>query len=209
MKKFLSVLAIVMMYATSINAQNLVTKLKEKLTLGIKTEANYSNFILKDMPNTQSDMAVGANVGTFIKFNISQNFAIQEDIMFTYASSDFTQNGAKDTYQYFGAEVPIYLMGQWNTRSGGRFYGGVGAYFGLGFSAKFKDNDLDLYKKYDGNKPFMKRFSNGLAAQLGYEFSNKIQINASYKLGFNILDAEKNNSKMLPQSVSLGIGYSF
>lgn len=190
------------------NAQGLISAIKERVTIGIKAEANYSNFILSDMPDCKSEMGIGANIGTSIRFNISKHFAIQEDILFTYSTSEFTQNEVKDTYQYFGTEVPIYLTGQWGTLSGGRIYGGAGLYFGYGFNAKLKDSNPDLYKKVDGER-YMKRMSHGAAAYIGYELRCGLQINASYKIGRNVLDAEKNNSKMCPQSVSLGIGYNF
>ena len=207
MKKELIVLIVIVASSLgTINAQSILSKIK----MGVKAEANYSGFNFSDMPDTKSTMQPGANVGTYIRFDFTENFAIQEDIMFTYASSSITTDGVKDRYQYFGAEVPIYLMGQWKNRIGGRFYGGLGVYFGLGFSAKMKDSDVDLYKKYDGDSAaYLKRLSNGFAAQIGYEFANKIQINASYKIGMNVLDADKKNAKMLPQSISLGIGYSF
>ena len=100
-------------------------------------------------------------------------------------------------------------MGQWNISFGGRIYGGVGPYFGYGFSAKLKDSDIDLYKKKDGETP-MKRMTTGVAAQIGYEFPCRLQINASYKMGMtNSLDAGSSNSKMRPYSASLGIGYRF
>lgn len=186
-------------------AENILSKLK----MGVKAEANFSGLIVSDMPNTKTTMQPGANLGTFIRVDITENFAIQEDIMFTYTSSQIKQDGSKDRYEYFGSEIPFYLMGQWKTQSRGRFYGGAGVYFGLGFSAKMKDSNINLYKKYNDEKPAMKRLTNGLAAQIGYEFSNKIQINLAYKYGFNVLDADKKNSKLSPQSLSLGIGYSF
>lgn len=205
MKKIVLIFTIVMVAIASANAQGFLSKLK----LGIKAEGNYSGFILSDMDNVKSTMGVGGSVGTFIKLNLTKHFAIQEDIMFTYASSELKQDGIKDTYQYFGAEVPIYLMGQWGTLSGGRIYGGVGPYFGMGFSAKLKDSDINLYKKVDGETP-MKRMTAGAAAQIGYEFFFGLQINASYKIGFtNALDAGSNDSKMLPHAASLGIGYRF
>jgi len=193
----------------SVNAQGLMSLIKSKVSIGLKGEGNYSGFILSDMADTKSTMGVGGSAGAFIKFNITKNFAIQEDILFTYASSELTQDGIKDTYQYFGAEVPIYLMGQWSTLSEGRIYGGVGPYFSYGFSSKLKDSDIDLYKKVDGETP-MKRMTAGAAAQIGYEFPFGLQINASYKIGFtNALDAGSSDSKMLPHSASVGIGYRF
>lgn len=204
MKKIVLVLAVLLLTGTTMNAQGFLSKLK----MGVKAEGNYSGFIFSDLDNAKSTMGAGANVGTFIRLNLSSHFAIQEDIMFTYATSEIEQGGVKDTYQYIGSEIPIYLMGQWNT-PGGRIYGGVGPYFGFGFSAKFKDSDINLYKKYDGNDAFMKRLSHGLAAQIGFEFKNGLQINASYKVGMNALDANKDDYKMMPHSATLGIGYSF
>jgi len=209
MRKIVLTFAIIMVAIISVNAQSLVSVIKERVSLGIKAEGNYSGFILSDMDNVKSTMGVGGNLGVSIIFNISKNFAIQEDILFSYASSELTRTRVKDTYQYFGTEVPIYLMGQWKTLSGGRVYGGIGPYFGYGFSAKMKDSDINLYKKVDGETP-MKRMTAGAAAQIGYEFKYGFQINAGYKIGFtNALDAGSDDSKMLPHSVSLGIGYRF
>jgi len=211
MKTRILVLAVVIMGVCNIqtNAQGLGNFLKERVTGGLKLEGSGTNFILSDMPGVKSEMGFGGTFGGFIKIDLAKNFAIQEDILFSYSSSKLTQNGVEDTYESFGVEVPIYFMGQWNTATGGRFYAGVGPYFGMGFSAKLKDSDIDLYKKYDGNDPFMKRMTFGGAAQIGYEFSNGLQINASYRIAANALDAGKDDSKMMPQAASIGIGYRF
>jgi hypothetical protein len=45
---------------------------------------------------------------------------------------------------------------------------------------------------------------------LGYEFNNRLQIVASYKIGFiNALEANKDNASMLNSTFSLGLGYRF
>lgn len=161
------------------------------------------------MDDTKSKFGVGASAGGFVKFDISNNFAIQEDIMFSYISSELTQNGIKDTYEALALDVPIYAMGQWRTLSGGRIYVGVGPYARVGISAKMKDSDEDLYKKVNGEVP-MTRIVAGGAAQIGYEFISGLQVNISYKIGLtNALDAGKDDHKMNPQTVSLGIGYHF
>jgi len=211
MKRKVLVLAVILVgfCAAQVNAQGLGNFLKERLTGGLKIEGNGTSFILSDMPGAKSEMGFGGTFGGFVKLDLSKNFAIQEDFLFSYSSSKLKQNGVEDTYEYFGMEVPIYFMGQWNTASGGRFYAGVGPYFGIGFQAKLKDSDTDLYKKYDGNDPFMKRLTFGGAAQIGYELSNGLQFNASYRIGANALDAGKDDSKMMPQTVSLGVGYRF
>ena len=193
----------------SISAQGLKHFLEERLSGGLKLEGSGTNFLLSDMPNTKSELGFGGTFGGFIKIDLSENFAIQEDILLSYSSSKLKQNNIEDTYEYLGMEVPIYFMGQWKTVFGGRFYGGVGPYFGMGLQAKLKDSDIDLYKKQNGNDPFFKRINLGGAAQIGYELPSGLQFNAGYKIGANALDAGKDDSKMLPQTINLGIGYRF
>ncbi|WP_313580391.1 porin family protein [Chishuiella sp.] len=192
-----------------INAQTFLNSIKERISLGVKAEGNGTNFIIKNNPNLKSKIDFGGAIGTIIRFKLTENLAIQEDIMFVYNSSTIERNGVDDKFQYFGTEVPIYLMGQWKNNSDGRFFIGAGPYFGLGFSGKYKNDDIDVFKKYDGNKSEMKRISNGLAANIGYELSSGLQLNATYKYGFNSLNKDKNEYKMLPQSFSFGLGYSF
>lgn len=208
-KTFVLVMLVIGFCVTQVNAQGLGNFLKERLTGGLKLEGNGTNFLLSNTQGVESEMGFGGTFGGFVKIDISKNFAIQEDILFSYSSSKLTQNNIEDTYEYFGVEVPIYFTGQWNTLSGGRFYIGVGPWFGIGYQAKLKDSDTNLYKKYDGNDPFMKRINLGGAAQIGYELSNGLQFNACYRIGANALDASKNDSKMMPQTVSLGLGYRF
>ena len=190
-------------------AQSTLQRLKEKLTLGIKLEGNGSSFLINDNSSIKSEFGAGGALGNFIRFNITDHFAIQEDIMFVYYSSNLERNGVKDKFEYIGSEVPIYFMGQWKNVSGNRFFVGAGPYFGVGFSAKYKDSDINLFKKYNGEKAEIKRLSNGAAANIGYEFSSKLQISATYKYGFNALDREKDNYKMSQQSFSIGLGYNF
>ena len=192
-----------------VSAQGIKDFINERLSFGLKLEGNGTTFLLSDMPETKSEVSFGGAFGGFLKIDLSEHFAIQEDILCSYFSSYFEQNGIKDTYEYFGMEVPIYLMGQRKTMSGGRFYCGVGPYFGMGFLAKLKEKDINLYKKYNGSDPFIKRMTFGGAVQVGYELVNGLQVNASYKIGTNILDAQKGVSSMLPSTVSLGIGYRF
>jgi hypothetical protein len=56
----------------------------------------------------------------------------------------------------------------------------------------------------------MQRWDFGAGAMLGYEFGCRLQISATYKIGFiNALNAGKDNATLLPQTVSLGLGYRF
>lgn len=178
------------------------------VTGGVKVEANMSNFLLSDLNNQESRMKVGPNIGGFVKFELHENFAIQPEAMFFYRNSSMKVDGKKDDFQQWGVQIPVYAVGQMNMRTG-KAYLGVGPYVGLGFDARMKDTDVNLYKKVNGKTP-MNRWDFGLAAMLGYEFSNKIQINAGYQLGLiDQLDANKDDATMRTQTVTLGVGYRF
>lgn len=194
-KTVIGVMLLLGIGATQVSAQT--------TSFGAKAEANISNFILSDMDGAKSKMNVGATVGGFAKFDITRGFAIQPELLFSYQSSKMEVGNEEDTFNYWGMEIPVYAMGQWYCNNGSRFYAAVGPYIGVGFSAKYKDADVNLYKD-DALQPW----DFGAKAQIGYEFANRIQINAGYKIGF-INAVDKGDGKMLPQTVSLGIGYRF
>jgi hypothetical protein len=106
----------------------------------------------------------------------------------------------------------VYAVAQANIGNGKGFIG-AGPYVGFGIDARYKADgidDVNLFKEYDSQKSEMQRWDFGAGAMLGYEFSNRLQINAAYKIGFvNALNANKDNASMLNQTVSLGLGYRF
>ncbi len=185
----------------SVNAQT-------PIKYGVKADMNISNFLLKDMDDAKSTMRVGPSVGGFMKIDLHENFAIQPELSFFYKNNKMEEDGDKDTFKQWGMQLPVYALAQ-SENFMGRVYGGFGPYVGLGFDARFKDADVDLYKKVDGETP-MTRWDFGLGFLLGYEFNNGLQINAGYQFGFiNQLDAFKDDAKMRTQTVNVGIGYSF
>ena len=188
--------------AGSVNAQ--------KVTGGVKAEANTSNFILSDLEPMKSKLGMGASIGGFTKIDLSQNFAIQPELLLHFKSSTSEIGNSEDDFRYWGAEIPVYALGQWNCGTG-RLYAGVGPYAAVGFSAKYDNSDFDLYEKIGTtDKTTLRRFDFGFGATFGYEFDNGIQINAGYKIGvLNAMDAGRDNASMLPQTVSLGLGYRF
>lgn len=199
MKKLvLAVMVVLGVGMTQVNAQN--------ISYGVKAEANMSNYLLSDMDNLSSKMKIGATLGGFVKFDIVENFAIQPELLIHYGSSEFKEKGKKARdFQYWGLEIPVYAVGQWYTANDNRFYVAAGPYIGMGLNAKLKSPEVKMYKD-----DAMKRFDFGIGAQVGYEFSNRISINASYKFGF-IDQADKgwDGGKMRPERISLGIAYRF
>lgn len=206
MKKIMLSLALVMgLGLTHIHAQD-----AKKVSFGVKADANMSYFILSDLDNLKSNMNIGASLGGFVKIDLHENFALQPELLFHYKSSEMKMSGQKTDYEYWGMEVPIYAVGQWKTGGNGRFYAGVGPYVGLGFDAKYKKGDIDLYKKGANDESVMRRWDFGAGALVGYEFACGIQINAGYKIGFlDMMDAGRDNASMNTSTISLGIGYRF
>lgn len=182
-----------------------VTQANAQISGGIKAEANMSNFILSDMPATSSKLGFGASLGGFVKFDISKNFAIQPELLFHFQNSQMEFARFDNDYQYWGVELPVYAMGQWDMGSNSRLYAGVGPYIGVGFDAKYKDPEVKLY-----SDDVLQPIDFGFGAQIGYEFGNGIQVNAGYKIGvIDALDKGSDNATMLPQRISLGVGYRF
>lgn len=194
-KTIFAVMLLIGVTAAQVNAQS--------TSFGLKAEANLSNFIVTDAPGVNSNMGFGATLGAFVKFDLSDHFALQPELLFHYQSSETEVSILDNDFEYWGGEIPVYFMGQWNTGTNGRFYVGVGPYFGLGFSAKYTNGDINLY---DTNA--LKQFDFGAKATVGYEFGNGLQINAGYKIGF--LDmVDTGIGKLHPEMISLGLGFRF
>jgi len=203
MKKLMIAVSLILgIGLTQVSAQN--------VSFGIKADANVSNFILSDLEPMKSKIGMGASLGVFTKFDLGQNFAIQPELLLHFKSSTFEIGNSEDDFRYWGAEIPVYALGQWKCGSG-RMYAGIGPYAALGFSAKYDNNDFDLYEKIGStDESMLRRFDFGFGATFGYEFGNGIQINAGYKIGvLNAMDAGRDNASMLPQTISLGLGYRF
>ena len=176
----------------------------QSISGGVKVEANMSNFLLSDMSGAKSKMGFGVSVGGFGKVDIVRNFALQPELLFHFQNSKMEQkNGKKRDFEYWGVEIPVYAVGQWYTGKGDRFYAGLGPYVGYGFNAKFDKPKQKLYKD-----DTLQHGEFGFKVMGGYEFTNKIQVNAGYKIGI-INAVDKGNGKMRPEVVSLGIGYRF
>jgi hypothetical protein len=182
---------------------------------GIKVDVNMSNFILSDMDWMKSKLGLGLTVGGYTKLEFTEFFGLQPEILLHYKTStvEETKSDNKRDFQYFGIEIPLYAVGQTNLWNGKGFIG-VGPYIGFGIDARYKSDgmdDIDLYKEYNNQKSEMQRLDFGVGIMLGYEISkNRLQILATYKTGvIDALNANKDNSTMLNQTFSLGLGYRF
>ena len=211
MKKILLVLALASMFgATQVSAQGLMKKMMSNLYGGPKVEANMSTFFLSDMPGMETKMNIGGSVGGFLGMRLSEHFAIQEDILVHYKTSEFEQEGTKGDFEYLGAELTFYAMGNWMLNNGSRLSIGAGPFAGYGISAKYKVNgeETDLYEEDANGETAFNPLNVGAAITAGYEFRCGLQVNVSCKYGImNMLDANKDNAALRPGTVSLGLAY--
>ena len=200
-KTILGLIAILGLTAGSASAQ---------ISYGVKANANMSNFILSDIDGLESNMKVGASLGGFANIGLGESFSIQPELLVNMAFSEFKQAGQKSDFEYWGLELPVYAMYKFDAGSD-KAYLGIGPYVGLGLSAQSKvdGEKYDLYEKNEAGNMLMQRFDFGFGAQATYEFDFGMFISGSYKIGvINALDTD-GDGKMLPQMVSLGIGYKF
>ena len=182
---------------------------------GIKVDANLSNFILSDMDGMKSKLGFGVSAGGYTKIDLSEKFGLQPEILLHFKNSKMEDKefGDEADFQYFGVELPVYGVYQMDVKNGKGFIG-LGPYLGFGIDARYKgtggEDDWKLYKEYDGEKSALQRWDVGAGVMLGYELANRLQIHASYKIGFiDALNAGKDNASMLNQTVSLGLGFRF
>jgi hypothetical protein len=183
-----------------------------KASLGIKANVGPSNFVIRDMPDCRNNMDFSMLAGGFLKLE-SRGFALQYELLIRYRSSvmEDTVLQTKTNYQYWGLELPIYIMGQIHTKAG-KIFIGAGPYVGFGIDAKQDPGNVNLYRKDNTTgKAVMHRWDFGLGTMLGFEFNNGISLNAGCYQGglINVLSAEKRNRSMKHQAVNFGIGYKF
>lgn len=208
-KLFIALFAITI--ATTVSAQqeekNVIT------TWGVKAEANLSGFIVSGTSLVDSEMGFGGTGGGFVNIQLSEHFALQGELLYHFKSSQFDRQDIKGDYQYWGMEIPFYAVYLRELRNNGRIYAGIGPYAEFGFSAELKRNNekIDLYEKDDATEvSAMNDFNSGFGVMLGYEFPCGIQLNVGYKISItNILDANSSSLTLLPNAVSIGVGYRF
>lgn len=211
MKKLIFTLAFISVLGVAqVSAQSFVQKLTSNLYYGPKLEANISTFTITDMPGVESKFGAGGSIGGFLGMKMSNHFAVQEDFMFNYKTSQFEEGGVTSDFKYMGAEMAIYAVGSWNAGGRNNILIGVGPFASYGISAKSKLDgaETNLYKKNDDDKATLNRLNAGVGLMVGYEFACGLQINASCKYGLmNMLDADKDISKLHPITIGLGVTY--
>ena len=158
---------------TSINS---IYPQANKTSWGIKAEYTISDFIIKDIKESDSNPKFGFTAGGFIMADITRYFSLQGEILFQNKQSRITCYDIKGEYNYWGVEIPIYAMFRKELKNNVRLYCGIGPYTNFGFSAELKNSKekQDLYKDSK-----MVETNSGFGLLIGYEFPCGIQLNAN------------------------------
>jgi len=192
-----------LIFSTQLSAQD------NPVSVGVKAGTSLSNYRLKgNMKGFNSEMSIGGSVGGFVKYDVSENFALQSGIDVYYRTSklESTTDKTSSKIKSFGVEVPLYGIVQGELGSGKAFIG-AGPYVGYGIRTKLED--VNLFKENNGTgNPVMNRFDYGVGGIIGYNFNKNWQINASYQFGLADLHKAKGGS-MKSHGASIGLAYKF
>ena len=180
--------AIIAVFAmTSMNAQ----------TFGVKAGLNMANYAGSDVSGTASK--IGANVGVFARFEISDEFTFQPEL-------SFSMQGAQDKddskYKTNANYINLPLMAKYEVADGFRLV--AGPQIGFLMSAKFTDGDNSTDIK-DGFKSV--DFGLGLGAE--YELESGLFFDARYNLGLTSLDDSSANADVKNAVFQIGVGFVF
>lgn len=201
MKKviFTSILVIAFMFTLTVNAQT-------TLSFGVKLDGSLSNAKVSNRQNGSTSFKPGASVGGFAKIEFCEYFALQPELLFSYAEAKVNTSGEKNRFKYASVEIPVYAMGQFSVGKGKVFLG-IGPNVGYGFSADSKTEKLSDWDA-SANKLELSHFYLGGGAMVGYEFCFRLNIHAGYKLTYD-LSSKSKTSGVDTQTISLGVGYRF
>ena len=88
-------------------------KLPKLVSGGLFGGANVSNFIItRNHQPMSSYMRIGGELGGFLDFAVTKNFAIQPQVIFTAHQNYFAATDTTNRLWSFGIDIPIYFLGR-------------------------------------------------------------------------------------------------
>ena len=178
---------------------------EKKISFGVKAEVNSNFYLVSDSDIISSTSnAFGGNAGLFFLTNLTNNLAIQVELLGQYRNAEFTILDKEQTLTNWNIEVPAYIMGQFSMGNG-RFFFGAGPYGIAGTSATMADTDM--YAE-DNSMLTLSRWNLGVGMIVGIELGCGLQLNVNYKYGmFNSNISE--NGNFVENTATIGLGYRF
>lgn len=191
MKKLLLTLAVVLLFAMGVTAQDEAVGLTGK---GIKAGLGLANLYGDDVEDT--DIKLGFNGGAFVTYHFIPQFAIQPEIMFTMKGTKFSEDEADEDTKINLTYLEIPVLFKFTPQMEGNIKPNIfaGPALGILLSAKVKNDDYDIdYDIKDG----LKSIDFGLQFGAGVDFAlekMKITFDARYSLGLTkMIDYEEWN----------------
>lgn len=204
-------------------------KIPKIVTMGVLASANLSSFLLttrvskNNYTTASSYMRVGAEVGGFMDFLVTRNFAIQLRIVFTAEQNHFSIGDSTNHLWSFGADIPVLFMYRIGNLKKGYWSVGGGPFAHFTFASNqghYTNKEVvDVTTIASASKqPFYVALHDnhaGIMVHADYEFPIGIQIGANYMISLsdifgyykNTKGTDLNNVAFYPQRVSLGIAY--
>lgn len=187
---------------------------------GLKLQMTTSSMTLRNVyENMNATPGVGGEIGGFLDFNVTRHFIIQMDLLLSGEQMQLHNGNTHDNLWVFGLDVPLYLMGRWETTRRGsyiQFGGGPFTHFVLRSLKTGDSGREDVFKRVytiddvtgQEGKVLGDNYS-GLGAILTYEWWYGLQLNANFHYSISdIINYEHPSSTYArPYKFSIGLGY--
>lgn len=179
---------------------------------GLKGGVNFTNLYVDDVDD--ENMKIGFNAGAYYRGEITENFAIQPEFLFTQKGSEIQYDGflggdGKYRFNLNYLEVPVLAvikLGPVNFHAG--------PYLGFLVAANVKDvddngniNDIESLDRDDFNT-----LDTGIAGGIGFDFPTGI-LGIRYNYGFQEIGDDNNAAQATKNSknsaLQLYLGFDF
>lgn len=191
MKK-ISLVAFFLMAAFAMQAQVPGIGLKGGLNL-----ASWSN----NGSSVNYQNRVGFNAGLFANFNVSPNFAVQPEVVYSSQGTKYNPGNQEHNLQMNYINIPVMLQ----AKVGGGLYAQAGPQ--VGFLMDVKDKVQDIETGFFSKEDF-KSTDVSLGFGLGYAGVSPIGFDARYNLGLTNIN-EGGSNKIKNNVLQVGLTYKF
>lgn len=188
-KRIVAAMSVIVMSAFTASAQE-STGAEKNTTFGIKGGANLSSLYVNE-DDLDENMKLGFQLGFFAKAGISENFAIQPELLYSQKGAQLTYNGlfdGKASFNLHYVEVPVLAVINF-----GKFNVHVGPYasYLAGVTIKNKgDNNSDFDFEEELDKDNFESFDYGIAGGLGLD-GDGIGFGLRYNYGLKEIGKER------------------
>ena len=201
MKKIISLIIIICLVTNYFSlAQNTVTKTPNASTshvqVGLKAGVNISDVNYKNNNNIEHNAIIGFHAGAIAHIHISNNFAVQPEVVYSTQGTD--RQNVKTKLNYIN--VPLLL--QFMTNNGFRLQTGPQAGFLIGAKNKIGDVEINV-KDLVNSVDFAWSFGASYLSKIG------LGLDVRYNLGISNVNEDEATTKAMNRVWQIGAFYQF